>query len=226
MEPMTSHWLDETLLAPFPQRVHPMWVAEERRAFDRGGWVFEVKYDGYRAVAELGESGVKLYSRNLKDLGRRFPAIVTALRHMGSQAVMDGELVIIGDDGKPDFQALRGYFPDSGADLRYFVFDLLWLDAYDLTSLPLLRRMSILENLVTKDRTAVIQYVDHVETEGVAFFEAIIAQGLEGMVAKKADSSYRIDEGTPRTRRGEWVKVKHYIRHGWEEKVVRGAFKP
>ena len=66
------------------------------------------EFDGYRAVAELGESGVTLYSRNLRNLSRRFPTIVTALRHVGSQPVMDGELVITGDDGKPDFQALDG----------------------------------------------------------------------------------------------------------------------
>lgn len=70
-----------------------MWVAEERQAFSRDGWVFEVKYDGYRAVAELGESGVKRYSCNLRHLGRRYPAIVTALHHLGPQAVMDGELI-------------------------------------------------------------------------------------------------------------------------------------
>lgn len=208
-----------------PHRIRPMYVQEEPRPFDKEGWIFEAKFDGYRAVAERGPTGVQLYSRKGSAMANRYPPVAGALRHLGTLAVMDGEIVVMGPNGKPDFQALREHRLAGQADLRYFVFDLLWLEGHDLTGLPLLRRKALLRSIVPADGLAIIQYVDHIEEEGRMFFDAIVEQGLEGMVGKKADSPYRIDDGTPRTRRKEWIKVKHYIRHGWDEKVIRGPWK-
>lgn len=204
-----------------PRDIRPMWVEEQRTPFDRPGWVFEIKYDGFRAIAEVDADSVGLYSRNLRSMAIRYPPIVSALREFsGRRLVLDGEIVVLSEDGRPGFQALRHYTPRRPADLRYFAFDLLYLDGYDLRSLPLLRRKGLLRDVVESGREY-LGYVDHFEEEGRLFFEAVREQGLEGMVAKKADSPYRADDGTRNTRRGEWIKVKHYIRRGWDETVVR-----
>ncbi|MEW5974362.1 MAG: DNA ligase D [Acidobacteriota bacterium] len=199
-----------------PQRVRPMLAGTLERPFDRTGWLYEIKWDGYRAIAEVWEERVRLYSRNLLSLEERFPEVVQALLNFGHQAVLDGEVVAIDDSGKPSFQLLQGFRKGGKARLAYYVFDLLYLDGHDLRKLPLRRRKEILEALLRGQ--TVLLYSDHVEEQGVAFFDLAVKRGLEGIVAKDASSPYHSGQRTT-----WWYKIKTRRR---QEAVIGGFTRP
>src|SRR5207245_1743906 len=115
--------------------------------FDRPGWLFEIKWDGYRAIAEVGKRGVQLYSRNQLSFNERYKPIVAALRQLGHEAVLDGEIVVLDHEGKARFQFLQNYQKTEQGQLVYYVFDLLHLDGQDLRPHPLSRRKEILKTI-------------------------------------------------------------------------------
>lgn len=202
--------------AEMPRRVKPMLATSVDEPFDRKGWLFEVKWDGYRAIAEVSKHGIALYSRNHISFEHRFQPIVDALRQLGHEAVLDGEVVVIDREGKPHFQLLQNYQKTGKGLLRYFVFDLLYLDGRDLRELPLKKRKELLAKLL--DGVPGVQVSEHVEERGKAFFDAVAAEGLEGIIAKNGDSRYR--EG----RRGRnWLKIKIHSR---QEAVIGGFTEP
>jgi bifunctional non-homologous end joining protein LigD len=202
--------------APMPRRVRPMLAALVDEPFDRKGWLFELKWDGYRAVAEVGKNGVSFYSRNSKSFEQRFAPIVESLRELGHEAVLDGEVVVVDSRGRSNFQLLQNYQRTGEGDLRYYAFDVLHLDGYDLRPLPLHRRKELLGRLVEGLPNVLLS--EHVEEQGVAFFQAVERQGLEGVMAKDAKSPYR--EGM---RGGEWLKIKAHQR---QEAVIGGFTEP
>jgi ATP-dependent DNA ligase len=121
--------------------------------------VWEIKLDGYRAVAVKSAGAVTLYSRNRKILNKRFPYIVEPLRKLPDETVVDGEIVAIDDDGRPVFNLLQNFAKES-ARIRYFVFDLLCYKNHDLTRLPLLKRREMLRSLkFDGGRVAISEYV-------------------------------------------------------------------
>src|SRR4051794_33238865 len=122
---------------PMPHRVTPMLATLIAKPFDRVGWVFEVKWDGFRAIAELDDGSAKLYSRNLKSFAEQYGPIVEAVRSIKHNAVLDGEIVALDKDGISRFQLLQNYRRSGRGQLAYLVFDLLYLDGEDLQSLPL-----------------------------------------------------------------------------------------
>ncbi len=199
-----------------PGKVRPMLATLVREPFDRPGWLFEVKWDGYRAIAEVGRRGVALYSRNHHSFASRFRPLVDALARLGHDAVLDGEVVAVDERGRGRFQLLQNYQKTGRGDLRYYAFDLLKLDGRDLRGLPLRERKARLAGLL--DGLPGVFVSEHVEGRGVAFFEAARQQGLEGVVAKDGDSPYR--EGV---RGAEWLKVKT---HGRQEAVIGGFTEP
>lgn len=207
-----------------PHDVRPMLATLVDQPFDRKGWIFEPKWDGFRAVAEVGPKGVALYSRNQKPFEHRFAPIVEALRGLSHTAVFDGEIVVVDDQGRSNFQLLQNYQRTGDGDLRYYVFDILHLDGHDLRGLPLRRRKEILAQIVddcspTRERELpVIHVSEHIDEHGVAFFRAAADAGLEGIVAKDAKSHYR--EGF---RGGEWLKIKTYRR---QEAAIGGFTDP
>jgi len=188
--------------------------------FDRKGWFFEIKWDGYRAIAKVGRRkgeappAVKIYSRNLLSFNEKFPPIVEALRALPRSAVLDGEIVAH-KDGAPDFHALQNW-EENCLPLSYVVFDLLSLDGKDLRSLPLRERKSLLKKFLPKHPA--LLYSEHVEGNGLRFFESIVKKNIEGMVAKDAESPYR--EGY---RGGEWLKVKKWNE---QEAIIIGFTEP
>ena len=178
-------------------------------------WLHEQKFDGYRICAELARGRVHLYSRSAKDWTAQFPTVAAAVAELPvDRAILDGEVAAVLPDGRTSFQALQ----QRGAELAYFVFDLLAIDGEDLTGRPLEERKARLKELVGKDKKdKTIRYSDHVVGDGAAFFRAACERGLEGIVSKRRDAPYRAGRGTT------WVKTKCMKR---QELVIGGWTDP
>jgi bifunctional non-homologous end joining protein LigD len=202
--------------APQPRDVRPMLATLVDHSFDREGWIFEIKWDGFRAVAETGNGKVRLYSRNLLKFNDRFPEIAEELKKIKHTAVLDGEIVAHDENGKPSFQLLQNFHRDRKGTLAYYVFDILHLNGRDLTKLPLTERKRILQGIVTG--SGLVRVSEHVEKEGRRFYAAAVKEKLEGIIAKDGQSPYR-----PGKRTEEWLKVK-VIDH--QEAVIAGFTRP
>ena len=193
-----------------------MLAKETGKAFDDSTWLFEIKWDGYRAISEIKNGEVKLYSRNGLMFNNSYPIITNALKKIKNNAVLDGEIVMLNEAGRADFQQLQYYDNNTQYTLCYYAFDLLSLNGVDTCELPLTDRKKLLQQLIKKNN--VIKYSDHVMGGGIAFFDAAGKQNLEGIMAKKADSQYR--KGI---RTSEWLKIKH---HKSDEVVIVGFTQP
>jgi len=188
---------------PLPGFIAPQ-LATAREDVPAGdGWVHEIKFDGYRMLAYIEGGGARLLSRNTLDWSRRFGQVTDALGDIrAKEAILDGEVCVLDEQGRADFQKLQALVEDGKpARLSYLVFDLLWLDGEDLRKRPLLERKATLAKIVPA-RSAVVQYVDHFSGDGVKFFVGACESGLEGTVAKREDAPY--DSG----RSTSWIKVK------------------
>ncbi len=180
-------------------------------AFSDPNWIYELKLDGWRILAERKGQEVTLRSRNGKDLLSSFPELARALRALPlTQVVIDGEVACLDETGRPNFQRLQQRARLSrSADVRramvespatFLAFDLIGLEGYDLRQLKLTDRKAVLQHLVP--RSGPVQYLDHVQRQGEAFFQQVERMGLEGIIAKKADSKY------VGGRRPVWVKIR------------------
>lgn len=201
---------------PMPHSVKPMLATLVDRSFDRTGWYFELKWDGYRAIAEISDNNVALYSRKGTSFTGRFEPIVQSLKRLGHDAVFDGELVVVDREGRSRFQLLQNYQKTGKGQLLYYVFDLLYLDGSDLRGEPLRRRKELLKTVLGHSSNIVLS--EHIERDGIRFFEAAVARGLEGIIAKDASSRYR--EGVRGT---AWLKIKARNR---QEAVIGGFTEP
>ena len=193
-EALESEELKDAPDTPMPHDIQPMLATLAREPFDHPDWVFEVKWDGYRAVAEIRDGDVSLYSRNLISLGQKFFPITDSLRKFRFEAVLDGEIVVVDDRGHPDFQMLQDYRKSGKGHLLYYVFDLLYFQGHDLTSLPLLRRKELLKKILPS--APKIRFSDHTANDGVLFFHVVKEKGLEGIVAKHSQSAYQMGRRT------------------------------
>ncbi len=181
----------------------PMVVRLVRDPFDREGWFFELKWDGFRAIAETdGKRNIELYSRNRNDFKKRFQLIVEALASLKRPAILDGEIVALDEHGHSRFGWLVNRGPQRGT-LVYYVFDLLMLDGKDPRQLPLLKRKQRLAKLLTGHPR--LLEVEHIANGGLSMFAGVLALGLEGIVAKDAKSPYV--EGPALT--WHWQKIKN-----------------
>lgn len=179
--------------------------------FSDPNWVYELKLDGWRIVSERRGQDVSLRSRNGKDLLASFPEIARALRALPvNQLVVDGEVVCLDESGRPDFQRLQGRARLSRAiDVKravvetpatLYVFDLLGVEGFDVRQLPLKDRKGLLKHLIPS--SGPVQYLDHIEQQGEAFYAQVERMGLEGIIAKKADSKY------VGGRKPTWLKIR------------------
>jgi bifunctional non-homologous end joining protein LigD len=183
-----------------PRNIRPMLATPRADAFDDPDWLFEIKWDGFRAIAEVEPSKVRLYSRNNLSPEQRFASIVNSLKQLGHSAVLDGEAVVLDSSGKPRFQFLQNYRSTNEGTLVYQVFDLLYLDGHDLRGLPLRRRKEILAQILNLPN---VRLSEHIEQHGMEFYRVAAEQGLEGIVAKDARSRYMSG------RRSDcWYKIK------------------
>jgi DNA ligase D-like protein (predicted ligase) len=181
---------------------------------DGPAWVWEIKLDGYRALAVKSASGVALFSRRKKSLDKKFPYIVEALAGLPAGTVVDGELVGLDDKGRPDFNLLQNS-RGGAARIYFYIFDLLCCKDRDLTRLPLVERRALLKSLVTiRDKR--IRISDYIEAGASEVLAAVREQHLEGIVGKRRDSLYE-----PGKRSGAWIK--HRVNLG-QEFVVGGYF--
>jgi bifunctional non-homologous end joining protein LigD len=181
------------------------------KPFDDPEWVFEIKWDGYRAIAETGQ--VRLYSRNGLDFSAAYPAVVKELTRIRKPAILDGELVAFNEHGLPDFQRMSLAAGEPDTHVVYYVFDLLSIDGKDICGLPLLERKKLLRKVIKGG--AHVRYCDHVMGRGKEFFEQIRDRGMEGVIAKLAEGPY-----AKGIRSKVWLKVKN-IRN---QEVVIGGF--
>lgn len=186
-------------------------------------WLFETKYDGYRALAAVAGDQVRLYTRNGNDWTDRFQQLVEPLGRLTTgSALIDGEVCAV-KDGRSDFASMQDAM-SSNVVLTYFVFDLLELDGKSLERLPLVERKARLEKLVGRARGgAAVVYSDHVVGHGREVFEAMCAARQEGVIAKLADSEYRHE----RTR--SWLKIKclqrqEFVIGGWRPSEKKQGF--
>ncbi len=208
----TSYLSGQQKLTDF---IQPMLATTADKPFNGEDWLFEIKWDGYRAIADLTED-VKLYSRNGLSFLGKYLSIEKALASQEHQMILDGEIVAYNKEGKPDFQTLQHYDDNPGAVLVYHVFDLLYLNGYSTQSLPLLQRKELLKDAL---KTSVhVQLSDYVENTGKEFYKAVLSEDLEGMMAKKKESLYHVG-----SRSSDWVKVKN---HKTEEAVIIGFTEP
>jgi bifunctional non-homologous end joining protein LigD len=183
--------------------------------FDSDEWVFEIKWDGYRAIADLRE-GLQFYSRNGLSYIGRYKEIEKGLAQQPHRVVLDGEVVAYDPDGQPDFQKLQHYAENLDAPLVYHVFDLLHLNGHSTESLTLLERKELLKKALAE--TGSVQFCDHVENSGTGFFNAALEANLEGIMAKKKSSTYHEGTRTP-----EWLKIKNHLT---DEAVIAGFTEP
>jgi bifunctional non-homologous end joining protein LigD len=215
-EAMEGEDLKDAPVKPMPHGIKPMLATLIKEPFDHVDWLFEMKWDGYRAVAEIRDGNVSLYSRNLISINQKFSPITDALRKFRFEAVLDGEIVVVDDRGYPDFQMLQDYHKSRRGYLLYYVFDLLYFEGHDLTNLPLLRRKELLKKILPSAPN--VKLSDHVWKEGVLFFNVVKKKGLEGIIAKHAQSLYR-----PGRRSRQWLKVKTQLT---QEGVIAGFTEP
>jgi bifunctional non-homologous end joining protein LigD len=197
---------------PFPKDISPMLATLIDKPFDDEGWSYEIKWDGYRALAYVQKGKVELRSRNNKSFEKYYP-VYDSLKSWPVSAVLDGEIVVLNEKGQSDFGDLQNWRSEADGSLVYYVFDLLWLEGRDLTGLPLAARRSLLQSIVPDD--GIIRYSESFETGGKKFFAEARRLGLEGIMAKRTDSIY-----SPGMRSREWLKIKTASR----QEVVIGGF--
>ena len=179
--------------------------------FTKSGWLFELKLDGYRLRAAREGGEPLLLSRNWHDLAASFPEISRAVARLPyDHVVMDGEVVVLDDSGHPSFQRLQNRAKLSrpleirraavDAPATLYLFDLIAFGKYDLRPLPLVKRKAILAKIIPP--AGPLRYLEHFETKGEALYEQVLQLGLEGIVAKRADSTYRAG------RSADWLKIR------------------
>ena len=194
-----------------PTTIHPMLASVVEEPFDDPNWLFEIKWDGYRAVAFLDKGRVRLVSRNQNDLTPRYPELRQLAGSIeGQSAILDGEVVVLDDQGRSSFSLMQqrtgiragGRQGASRSELGvvYYVFDLIYLDGYDLRRVALDERKRVLRQVLRAGD--LVRYSDHYAGRGTALFEAAKQKGLEGILAKKCNSCYE------ERRSREWLKIK------------------
>ncbi|MGV8135206.1 MAG: DNA ligase D [Mangrovibacterium sp.] len=196
----------------FPGFVKPMLASLTDQAFSKDDWIFELKLDGYRVLAGRENERAVLYSRRGNDYSHKYLLIAEEISAIKARFLIDGEVCYVGQNQKSDFQKLQ-HNSDEQDKLHYYVFDILWLNGHDLTSLPLLERKKLLQVLLAQPPPH-IHYLEHREKHGEAYFREIEEKGLEGVIAKKADGKY-----VPGERTKEWLKVKTGFR---QEMIICG----
>ena len=211
---------------PMPTVIHPMLATSAAKAFDGPDWLFEIKWDGYRAVAFIEAGRGRLVSRSQNDLTAQFPELGSLPQFVKAErAILDGEIVALDDEGRPSFSLMQqrtGFQPGKrrqprreGVPVIYYAFDLLYLDGLDLRRVALEQRKKLLQEKIVAG--AVIQFSDHYAEKGLDLFEAAKQRGLEGIVAKKRSGAY------VEKRSGDWVKIKITQR---QECVIGGYTDP
>ena len=202
---------------PFP-KVAPIRLSRRSRPFDSPDFIYEIKFDGFRALAFVEDGECRLVSRR-NHVFRNFPELCASIAEAlkAESAVLDGEIVCLDKTGRSVFNDLL----HGRGECFFYAFDLLFMDGVELRCLPLIERKALLKKLLRRRRSRIL-YLDHVEGDGVLLFEQIVKMDLEGIVCKRKDSPYKVTEKPSRY----WIKVKNprYSQaEGREELFDRGT---
>jgi bifunctional non-homologous end joining protein LigD len=193
-----------------------MLAREVREPFSDDHWLYEVKWDGCRAIAELKGDEVRLYSRNGLLLNPTYPGLVAALKSLNLDAVLDGEIVAMDRAGKSNLGLLEQYDGQPSITLCYQVFDLLYKDGHLLEDQPLLWRKQLLKGVLRLNEQ--VRYCDHVRSSGLALFQKAMLESMEGIMSKRLDSTYHEGMRSP-----DWLKIKT---HRQDEAIIVGYIPP
>ena len=215
-EALESEVLQDAPVKSMPHSLEPMLATLVKEPFDDPAWLFEVKWDGYRALATIQDGKVSLTSRNQLSLKQKFFPLVEALQKIRFDAVLDGEVVILDNQGRADFQLLQNYQKTGHGYLVYYVFDLLYFQGHELLNLPLVKRKELLKQILPVDNH--LKFSDHIVKDGRLFFQVVKDKGLEGIMAKHSRSVYR-----PGHRSRQWLKIKT---QRTQEGVIAGFTEP
>jgi bifunctional non-homologous end joining protein LigD len=211
---------------PMLSVIHPMLATPIAKAFDGPEWVFEIKWDGYRAVVFIADGRVRLVSRSQNDLTAQFPELGSLPQFVKAErAILDGEIVALDDEGRPSFSLMQqrtGFQPGKrrlrgreGVPIVYYAFDLLYVDGFDLRGVALEQRKQLLQDRIVPG--GLVHFSDHYPEKGLDLFEAAKQRGLEGIVAKKRSGAYE------EKRSRDWLKIKITQR---QECVIGGYTDP
>lgn len=200
--------------AAFPAKsLKPMLATLVDKPFDEPGWIHEIKWDGYRTLTFSHKGKCDLQSRNQKSFNDKFYPVFNAVQAWGIDAVVDGEVCVLNQQGIAHFGSLQNWRSEADGDLLYYVFDILWLDGRNLMDLSLLERRAILKARMPEN--SIIRFSEAFDTTAAEFLAAASKLGMEGIMAKQASSHY-----SPGDRSKTWLKVKASKRH----EVVIGGF--
>jgi bifunctional non-homologous end joining protein LigD len=187
--------------SPFPERIPAMLATIVKEPFTDPDWLFEIKWDGCRIVAEVRNGKAVLYSQEGQDYTDKYRLIVNEFEGQ-PDLVVDGVIVVLDDNGIPDISALQHY--NGRGDLVYYIFDLLYYDGENYIERPLIQRKEMLLHVIKKE--SILTYSDHFD-DGKALFDQIKLLGLEGVIAKRKESIYQ-----PGKRSKDWLHIKISIR--------------
>ncbi len=191
---------------PMPARIEPALALLKAKPPKGPEWAFEVKWDGYRLAIHVESGRVRVLTRGGHDWTDRFPIIAEEAAKFGPTMILDGEAVVLDEQGRSDFGALQRALGGRGGNRRageaiFYAFDLLYFDGHDLTGLSLDERRHMLEDIL-KDHVGVIKLSEEIVADGDELLAAACAHGLEGIIAKNRERPYRSG------RVGDWIKVK------------------
>ncbi|MGO8093251.1 non-homologous end-joining DNA ligase [Rhizobium leguminosarum] len=196
------------LLDPMPDRIEPCLALLKARPPKGDDWVYEIKWDGYRLSVHIEPTGIRILTRGGHDWTHRFPAIKQAAMWLPvGTAILDGEAVVLDEQGRSDFGLLQQSLGGRGgkamsSDAIFMAFDLLYFDGHDLRNSELDMRRHLLEDLVPAEGQGDIRLSEEVEADGDTLLRIAYEHGLEGIIAKRRGAPYRPG------RLGDWVKVK------------------
>ena len=170
---------------------------------DHPDWLYEPKYDGYRAVTKINKGKVEIVSRNGNPFNKQYAALIPELEHFEDDLILDGEIVIEDNKGISNFQLLQNYISTRQGVLRYYVFDILYLNGYPVTQLPFIQRRELLEAIFAKVKMENVQPSPVVPEKGTQLMKRLTKLGYEGVIAKESSSGY-----FPGQRSDSWLKIK------------------
>ena len=190
-----------------PSNLVPMALTLTKDPFNHKDWQFEIKWDGFRMLSYCSGSQVDLSSKTNNSFNKRFPSIKNELEHMKLNAILDGEVVMLNDDGSPNFSNIISA-RETGL-LVYYVFDILWCNGRNTLDVPLYQRREVLKSML--GNSEIVRFSDHIEEKGIDLFNLVQEHRVEGIVGKHRQSTY-----SPGYRTNQWLKIKT----GYEVKAV------
>ncbi len=197
--------------------IKPMLSDELSRPFDNKEWLFEYNHGGYRAISVITDQKVNIYSFKKQSFNQDFPLLEKELSSISSDVVLDGEIVMLNEEGKPDFQKLINYKQNPHLQIRYYIFDLLLFEGRSLLQTPLIKRKYLLEEIF-QGNFKYLKYNNFVIEDGCDIYKSAIKAELEGITAKKMESYYHPGKISP-----DWLKIGKNIS---KEVYICGFTKP